>query len=172
MSLTVGQLALRDRARRYTREVLQPLELDFERAGGRIDADVRRSICDASIEAGLVGGSLPTDVGGQGWSMLEQVVVHEQLGQSTGGLWSFIPGAYNALMHADADQRRRYLEPSLRGERFGVRTPPAPVRRRGSNGPLGASHCAEANSVRKCNTVVAWRAIRALVGIDPVLSYC
>ena len=51
--------------------------------------------------------------------MLEQVLVHEQLGQATGGLWSFIPGAYNALIHCDAEQRRRYLDPSLRGERFG-----------------------------------------------------
>ena len=50
---------------------------------------------------------------------LDQVIVHEQLGQVTGGLWWFIPGAYNALVHCDADQRRRYLDPSLRGERFG-----------------------------------------------------
>src|SRR4029077_20355901 len=46
-------------------------------------------------------------------------IVHEQLGQATGGVWSFIPGAYNALIHADDAQRRRYLEPSMRGERFG-----------------------------------------------------
>ena len=52
--------------------------------------------------------------------MLEQVLVHEQYGQVTGGLWSFVPGAYEVLVHADADQRRRYLEPSLRGERFGA----------------------------------------------------
>jgi alkylation response protein AidB-like acyl-CoA dehydrogenase len=51
---------------------------------------------------------------------LEQVLVHEQLGQATGGLWSYIPGAYNALVHCDDQQRRRYLEPSLRGERFGA----------------------------------------------------
>jgi acyl-CoA dehydrogenase len=119
LTLSPGQLELQDRARRFTREVLQPLELDFERSGGQLDPDARRAICAASIEARLVGGSLPTEIGGQGWSILEQVVVHEQLGQSTGGLWSFIPGAYNALMHADAEQRRRYLEPSLRGERFG-----------------------------------------------------
>ena len=52
--------------------------------------------------------------------MFEQVLVHEQYGQVTGGLWSFVPGAYEVLVHADADQRRRYLEPSLRGERFGA----------------------------------------------------
>ena len=77
------------------------------------------SIRAAAIEARLNGGSLPVELGGQGWSALEQVIVHEQLGQVTGGLWSYIPGAYNVLVHADEDQRRRYLEPALRGERSG-----------------------------------------------------
>ncbi|HSL32012.1 MAG TPA: acyl-CoA dehydrogenase [Candidatus Limnocylindrales bacterium] len=112
-------LELRDRARRFVREVLQPLEDEFERSGGRLSrkqgADVRR----AAIEARLQGGSLPREVGGQGWTVTEQVLVHEQLGQVTGGLWSFIPGAYNALDHATPEQRARYLEPSLRGERSG-----------------------------------------------------
>ena len=47
------------------------------------------------------------------------MLVHEQLGQATGGLWSFIPGAYNALVHCTPEQRVRYLDPSLRGERNG-----------------------------------------------------
>ncbi len=119
LTLTDAQLDLQARARRFVVEVLQPLEADFERAGGRLPAEAKAVVRDASIEAGLVGGSLPREVGGQGWSMLEQVLVHEQLGQGTGGLWSFIPGAYNALIHCDAEQRRRYLDPSLRGERFG-----------------------------------------------------
>ena len=101
------------------RDVLQPLELDLERGGGRLPPEVRAEVRDASIAAGLVGGSLPREVGGQGWSAIEQVLVHEQLGQATGGSWSFIPGAYNALIHCDPEQRRRYLDPSLRGERFG-----------------------------------------------------
>ena len=37
----------------------------------------------------------------------------------TGGLWSYVPGGYNVLVHCDPDQRRRYLEPSIRGERSG-----------------------------------------------------
>ena len=119
LTLTDGQLQLQVRARAFVREVLQPVEVEFERAGGRLPAEARVHIRDASIAAGLVGGSLPVEVGGQGWSMLEQVLVHEQLGQGTGGLWSYIPGAYNALIHCDPEQRRRYLEPSLRGERFG-----------------------------------------------------
>ena len=119
LSLTRDQLYLQARARAYVVEVLQPLESEFERAGGRLSAETREELKRAAIAARLQGGSFPKDLGGQGWSALEQVIVHEQLGQATGGLWSFIPGAYNALVHADDDQRRRYLEPSLRGERFG-----------------------------------------------------
>ena len=119
LTLSPAQLELRGRARAYAHDVLQPLEEEFERAGGRLSrkqgADLRR----AAIEARLHGGSLPRELGGQGWTAMEQVLVHEQLGQVTGGLWSFIPGAYNALVHATAEQRERYLDPSLRGERSG-----------------------------------------------------
>jgi alkylation response protein AidB-like acyl-CoA dehydrogenase len=119
VGLDPSLLALRDRARTYVRNVLQPLEAEFERSAGRLPLATRQELKRAAVEAGLHGGSFPRELGGQGWSALEGVIVHEQLGQATGGLWSFIPGAYNALIHADADQRRRYLEPSLRGERFG-----------------------------------------------------
>ena len=119
LSLTPSQVELQARARAYVVDHLQPLEAEFERAGGRLPAETRDALKRAAIDARLHGGSLPREAGGQGWSALDQVIVHEQLGQATGGLWSFIPGAYDALIHADADQRRRYLEPSLRGERFG-----------------------------------------------------
>ncbi len=118
-TLSAEQLDLQARARVFVHDVLQPREVEFERANGRVPLDWGTPIRRAAIEARLNGGSLPREVGGQGWSVVEQVLVHEQLGQSTGGLWSYVPGAYNVLMHADADQRRRYLEPSLRGERSG-----------------------------------------------------
>jgi alkylation response protein AidB-like acyl-CoA dehydrogenase len=119
VALSPAQTELQARARTYVRERLQPLEREFEQSGGRLPAEVRDELKRAAIAAGLHGGSFPRELGGQGWTAFEQVLVQEQLGQATGGLWSFIPGAYNALVHADAEQRRRYLEPSLRGERFG-----------------------------------------------------
>jgi acyl-CoA dehydrogenase len=118
-SLSPDERDLQERARRFAREVLQPLEVAFETAGGRIEPDVARTVKTAAIEAGLHGGSFPRKVGGQGWTLLEQVLVHEQLGQVTGGLWGLIPGGYNVLVHCDPEQRRRYLDPSLRGERNG-----------------------------------------------------
>ncbi len=119
LTLDPGQLELQARARAFVTDVLQPLEEEFERAGGRLSRKEGNDLRKAAIEATLHGGSLPKGVGGQGWSVVEQVVVHEQLGQATGGLWSYIPGAYNALVHATPEQQDRYLAPSLRGERSG-----------------------------------------------------
>ena len=118
LALTPGQAALRDRSRAFVIDVLQPLEADFERDGA-LAPETERAIKLEAVAANLQGGSLPVAVGGQGWSALEQVIVHEQLGQVTGGLWGFIPGAYNALMHCSDEQRSRYLDPCLRGERNG-----------------------------------------------------
>ncbi|HEX8026225.1 MAG TPA: acyl-CoA dehydrogenase, partial [Candidatus Limnocylindrales bacterium] len=120
LALTPEQAALRDRARRFVTEVLQPHEVAFEQAGGRLPDGVASEVRRAATEAGLAGGELPKAVGGGGWTALEQILVHEQYGQVTGGLWSYVPGAYDVLRHADAAQRTRYLEPSLRGERFGA----------------------------------------------------
>ena len=42
---------LRERARRFVREVLQPRELELERLGGRLPAEVGRELRKAAIEA-------------------------------------------------------------------------------------------------------------------------
>lgn len=119
LTLSASQLQLQARARAFTRDVLQPREAEFEAAGGRVPRDWGDAIRRAAIAANLHGGSFPVALGGQGWSVLEQVLVHEQFGQATGGLWSYVPGAYNALVHCTPEQRRRYLDPCLRGERSG-----------------------------------------------------
>ena len=119
LRLSPAEIELQARARAFVIDDLQPLEDEFERSGGRLSRKQAGDLRAAAIRARLHGGSLPPGVGGQGWSVTEQVLVHEQLGQVTGGLWSYIPGAYNALVHATAEQRRRYLDPSLRGERSG-----------------------------------------------------
>jgi alkylation response protein AidB-like acyl-CoA dehydrogenase len=119
LGLSPAQLELQARARSFAQDVLIPREAEFQEADGRVPRDWGTPIRRAAIEAGLHGGSFPRELGGQGWSVLEQVLVHEQLGQVTGGLWSYIPGAYNALIHCTPEQRVRYLDPCLRGERSG-----------------------------------------------------
>jgi alkylation response protein AidB-like acyl-CoA dehydrogenase len=119
VTLTVEEAQLAERARRFVREVLQPREAEFERANGRVSREWGNELRRAAVEARLQGGSFPVELGGQGWSAIEQVLVHEQFGQATGGLWSYVPGAYNVLVHASPEQQQRYLQPSLRGERSG-----------------------------------------------------
>ena len=77
-----------------------------------------RDVKAKAIDANLHGGSFPLELGGQGWTLLEQVLVHEQLGQVTGGLWGLIPGGYNALVHCDPDAAAALsrAEPSGRAE--------------------------------------------------------
>ena len=118
-ALTPELEALRERARRYVVDELQPLEVPFERAGGKLSKEQGRDLRKKAIAAGLVGGNMPKALGGLEWTNMEQVVVQEIFGQVTGGLWSYVPGAYNVLALCDAGQRKRYLEPSLRGERSG-----------------------------------------------------
>jgi len=91
LELTRDQAALRHNARRFVVEVLQPLEQELERAGGRLPPQVGADLRRQAIEAGLAGGELPVEAGGKGWTVFEQVLVHEQYGQVTGGLWSFVP---------------------------------------------------------------------------------
>ena len=119
VGLTPAERELQARARQFVREVLRPREQEFERANGRMPREWGAEIRQAARAANLHGGSFPKELGGQGWTVFEQVVVHEQFGQATGGLWSYVPGGYNALVHCTAEQRRRYLDPSLRGERTG-----------------------------------------------------
>ena len=57
-TLSDGQRELQARARNLVRDVLQPLEVEFERAGGRLPTETRDHIRQGSIAAGLVGGSL------------------------------------------------------------------------------------------------------------------
>jgi acyl-CoA dehydrogenase len=114
--LSAEQQELSERARRFVDEVLLPHEVAAEKAGGRLPADVIDGIRTAAVEARLNGGRHRPEHGGQGWSAVDYVAVHEQLGRNTNGLWWWIPDAYNVLSAATDDQIRRYLTPALRGE--------------------------------------------------------
>lgn len=114
--LTPAQQELAERARRFVDEVLRPHEVAAERAGGRLEADVVAEIGRRAVEARLNGGRHAAEHGGQGWSLTDYVVVHEQLGRTTNGLWWWIPDAYNVLAAGSPEQIEKYLRPALRGD--------------------------------------------------------
>jgi acyl-CoA dehydrogenase len=105
-----------DRARAFVDEVLIPLEVKAERAGGKLpDEDVAR-IRREAIERRVSGGTHAIEHGGQGWSTEEWFLVEEQFGRSTNALSWHIPSAYNVLASGTPEQIDRYLRPALRGE--------------------------------------------------------
>jgi len=106
---------LRARSRRFTEEQLFPRELEVEEHGP-LPEDVQRRLLAQSIELGLWGLNVPKEKGGRGAGVLEQVIVQEEAGRATNDLWGYVGGPYNALLAGSAEQRRRYLEPNLRGE--------------------------------------------------------
>jgi alkylation response protein AidB-like acyl-CoA dehydrogenase len=116
VELTTAQAELQARARTFVDEVLIPLEVQAERARGRLpEADVAR-IRSEAVARGLSGGTHAAEHGGQGWSTLEWFLVEEQFGRSTNALSWHIPTAYNVLAHGSPEQIDRWLRPALRGE--------------------------------------------------------
>ncbi len=116
-ALTPAQSELRTRAARWVDEVLIPLEEKAERALGRLPEADRRHVMQTAVELGMVGGNHAVDVGGQGWTMLEQCIVHEELGRHTNAISWNSAGAYNVLALGTPEQVETYLKPALRGER-------------------------------------------------------
>jgi acyl-CoA dehydrogenase len=115
-TLTPGQAELQARARAFVEEVLMPLEVEAERARGRLPAERIAEIRHAAIDRRLGGGLHAVEHGGQGWSHTEWFLVEEQLGRATNALSWHMPGAYNVLAHGTPAQIERYLKPALRGE--------------------------------------------------------
>ena len=71
----------------------------------------------AVLEAGLNAINHPIELGGAGLTILEQVVVQEELGRLTGALWDTVWRPANALGACTEEQKERWLEPGIRGER-------------------------------------------------------
>ena len=109
------QLELRDRAQSLT-DAMIPFEIPCEEGRGLPDeslAEIRRLTLDHRLNA----INMPTEWGGQGLSVLEQVIVSERLGQLTNALWDAVWRPANALRHCTAAQRERFLLPAIAGDR-------------------------------------------------------
>src|SRR5215218_4520994 len=86
-------------------------------AGNGLAPEVHATVAERVRQHGLNAINMPTERGGQGLSVLDQVIVQEQLGQLTNALWDMVWRPANALRACDDAQRERYLIPGIRGER-------------------------------------------------------
>ena len=94
---------------------LAPLEDACEAHNG-LTAEEHDQVVAAVLASGLQAVNMPTEWGGAGLSILEQVVVQEELGKLTNALWDAVWRPANALRFCTPEQRERYLLPVIRGE--------------------------------------------------------
>ena len=80
-------------------------------------ADALEVIAKSTLAAGLNAINMPAEWGGAGLSILDQVLVQEELGQLTNALWDAVWRPANALRACTPEQRERYLIPAIKGER-------------------------------------------------------
>jgi acyl-CoA dehydrogenase len=106
------------RARRFVDEDLIPWEVHAEEHGGAIPADVRAGHRRKAMELGLSAMNMPRELGGGGMTMLQQVLVSEQIGRVTNALgWCVhTPPAWAPAVVSTA-QLERWILPAIRGER-------------------------------------------------------
>ena len=83
-------------------------------------------------EAGWAGISWPKQYGGRGATMIEQAIfVGEAAAQETpspANVLGLAMGGPVVIAHGTEEQKERYLEPILTGERSGARASPSPSR--------------------------------------------
>jgi acyl-CoA dehydrogenase len=109
-------LDLQERARRFTDEVLIPLEVEAEMADGKLPEEAVARVKAEALAAGLTGGLHAKEHGGQEWTRTQWALVAEQFGRSTNAIHWHVPNGYNVWAHGSPEQVDRYLRPLLRGE--------------------------------------------------------
>jgi acyl-CoA dehydrogenase len=112
---TDEQLELRDRAAALARDIMA-YEQECEEHRG-VSAQSLAEIKELTLKTSLNAINMPEEWGGQGLSILDQVIVQERLGQLTNALWDAVWRPANALKHCTPEQRERYLLPAIAGER-------------------------------------------------------
>lgn len=84
----------------------------------------RRAMVDDLGEAGILGGPLPTEIGGSGWTPLQLALAHEELGAACGNARGFCAVQTGLVTQTLAkngndEQRERWLKPLMSGKAIG-----------------------------------------------------
>jgi alkylation response protein AidB-like acyl-CoA dehydrogenase len=114
--LSEADLAVQATARAFADELI-PFEVEAELNHGELGEGMTEKHRQRAISLGLYATNIPTSVGGQGCTTLQQVLVQEQAGRVTNALgWVLgTPPAWWVEVANDL-QRERWLIPTVRGE--------------------------------------------------------
>jgi alkylation response protein AidB-like acyl-CoA dehydrogenase len=115
--LSDEDLAIQSRARSFADELI-PFEVQAEMDSGELPPDVTAGHAKRARELGLHSTNMPTELGGGGCSMLQVVLVQEQIGRVTNALgWvAATPPSWLPPI-ATPYQIEQFIRPAVAGER-------------------------------------------------------
>jgi acyl-CoA dehydrogenase len=121
LTLTDEEREIRDWVRTFVTRELMPLEstvLERERNGERgFTLKELRDLQEKAKESGFFGVLTPEEYGGMGLGSLMAALIEIELGR-TFVQFKFGGDADNILFHANDEQKKRYLEPTISGEKY------------------------------------------------------
>ncbi len=104
--------------RAFVRRRVQPLEGETEEMGV-VPPEKLAEVKAEAISLGFYAMNMPKEVGGGGLSTYDMCLVEEQLGQTSDALIRRVFGqVYPMLMACSPSQRKRYLTPTIKGEKI------------------------------------------------------
>lgn len=118
---------LKSKARAFAEKYLLPYELECEENDG-LSQESLTTIRDAVVEWGFNAINHAKEDGGQGYNVFQQMLIAEEMGKATGGLWDVAWQPAISLRYGTPAQKRRYLKPACEGQRrdaFAVTEPGA-----------------------------------------------
>ena len=110
LQLSKEERDVQSRAREFAERYLFPHEVECDENEG-LSPDSLKKIRQAVLDYGLNGFNHAKEDGGQGFTHFQQILVHEELGKATNGLWTLVWAASLPLKHGTAEQRAKYLLP-------------------------------------------------------------
>jgi acyl-CoA dehydrogenase len=116
LRLSEEDAALQAKARRFTDDVLLPLELECEEHDG-LTPDSAAAAKQAVLDHDFHAINHTVADGGQGFDTFQVMLVEEQWGRATGALWDIPWRPSIPLAAGTEEQKDRFLRPACRGER-------------------------------------------------------
>lgn len=117
-SFTEEQKMIIDTTRSFVENELYPHEAEIERTG-HLDLDLVKEIKNKAIEAGLYAANIPEEFGGAGLDTLSWLLYEKELGKANYALhWTGVARPSNILCAGTLEQRKKYLEPCVKGEKW------------------------------------------------------
>jgi alkylation response protein AidB-like acyl-CoA dehydrogenase len=117
-ALTEEQQMIVETTRAFVENELYPHEAEIERTG-HLDMGLIKEVQKKAIEAGLYAANIPEAFGGAGLDTLTWLLYEKELGKANYALhWTGVARPSNILCAGTPEQREKYLEPCVRGEKW------------------------------------------------------